>query len=60
MRHAYNKDKTRSIIWKYNKNVTFCELKLTLKIGYNLLHICRVMLVFLFLCCGRCAKPHET
>ncbi len=31
MKHAYNKD---------NQNVTFHELKSTLKIGYNWSHIC--------------------
>ncbi len=30
-----------------------------MKIGFNWLHICEVMLVFLFQCCGRCAKTHE-
>ncbi len=48
MKHAYNKDKTRSIILKDYQNVKFHEPKLTLKIGYNWLHICGVMIVFLF------------
>ncbi len=46
--HAYKKDKTHSIILKDNQHVTFHELKSTLKIGYNWLHICRVMLIYLF------------
>ncbi len=38
MMHAYNKDKTRSIIQKRS----------TLKLGFSWFHICGVMLVFLF------------
>ncbi len=45
MKHAYNRDKLFSTD---NRNVTFHELKLTLKIGYNWLHIWGLMLVFLF------------
>ncbi len=33
MKHAFNKDKTRSIILKDKQNVTFHGLKSTLKIG---------------------------
>ncbi len=39
------------LFWKSNQNATFHELKSTLKIGYNWLHICGVMLVFLLYCC---------
>ncbi len=43
------KDKTCSIILKKDYlNVTFHKLKSTLKNGYNWLHICGVMVVFLF------------
>ncbi len=38
----------RQIKFKDNQNVTLHELKATLKRGYNWLHICGVMPVFLF------------
>ncbi len=45
---------------KVSEKVMFHELNWTLKIGYNWLHILAGMLGFLFQCCGRCAKTHET
>ncbi len=42
------KTKHVQVFLKDTKTVTFHQLKSTLKIGYNWLHICGVMLVFLF------------
>ncbi len=60
MKHAFKKDKPRQLCWRDDQNVTFHELKSTLEIGLNRLYTCEVMLVFLFKCCGKCAKTHET
>ncbi len=40
------KTKHVQLLWEHNQNVTFNELKSSLKIGYNRLHICGVMPVF--------------
>ncbi len=36
------------LFWKDDQNLTFHELKSTLKKGYNRLHVCGAMLIFLF------------
>ncbi len=48
MKHAYNKTKHVRLFRRDNQNVTLYELIPILKLGYNWLLICGVMLVFLF------------